>query len=363
MKIKCRYSGIVFFSSSAFKDDPAVDDLHPIFRVPRRTLLAKSKNYGTGKYDIHEERLLFLALLNSTDAVTFEHPANPKHSLIRRNMEGLFRLVAWYDEVAPGTIKLPTFRVTEHSYTLESIGSFIRSWYEVRKEYFAPAARKAQLEHLEAREYMIHKLINSPHKKIENYASRLIAWALPAAEIYDPDLIEEYTALYTLKGDAIFNADLDELIGMRNTLQKGLLTPGSHASGAGLSITLQVLHYAEKLVKTRAEGKYAAIIGNDPANSFTLLSSSYAQISDTVDLEQEENLILAQMKEMGMPEAEPNKMLYPSSQGMKWMMDMSAWRLTRQLREDLIALRAKKAKILSLQNQQNQPKAQDDDNE
>ncbi|MDE1919030.1 MAG: hypothetical protein KGH96_23565, partial [Sphingomonadales bacterium] len=115
MIVKCYISGILIKSGDEFKNEPTVIDTHPIFKVSVRSLLARAKRWGLGGYSAQEEKLLFLALLNSTNAVEWEVPATPSEQVVKKNLESMFKLVAWYDKVITegSMIKLPKLRVTQ----------------------------------------------------------------------------------------------------------------------------------------------------------------------------------------------------------------------------------------------------------
>lgn len=347
MLIQCKISGLQFYSSTLFKQDTSkkpVLSLHPIFQLSRRQLLAKARNYGAGNYSKSEEKLLFLALLNSTDHIIWESSfCWPKTQVIYRNIESLFKLVSWYDLVSPSDtgnfLKLPSIRITDENSDLNSINNFISSWYSARQEWMDGSGKKYLHEQLEAREFVLHKLIHSPLKKTENYAGRLASWAMDAAGIKDLDLREEYTSLFKLKGDEIFNASLDELIGLQNTMQKELYAPNSYGSGSGSIFSAKVLEHIGKLVAIKQGGRLFALSGGNPAASFKIKDLSL--LSETSSPEEEEQLILHQLQEAGCPEEEPTYLSYGPTRLRECVLARAKWMSCFSLREDLEKVREK----------------------
>jgi hypothetical protein len=145
MRLTCCYSG-VSFSATGFNqkklDLPRGDltnDLvrgkigHPIMEASPRFLLETMKeDWDNGELNELERRLLFIALLKTTDHFIFRVPAIPTKNTILKNMELLIRTATW-KYAAGDRIRVPKYIVTRDSYRLENIGDVLRSWGEERK--------------------------------------------------------------------------------------------------------------------------------------------------------------------------------------------------------------------------------------
>lgn len=310
MKLLCRYSGLAY-QTDYFQEDKMVD-CHPIFRASQRDLLAKARKWGEGKYEENEEKLLFLALLNSTGAVDFKTPASPSRSIVLQNMEALFKLVAWHEHVNPGTFKLPTFRVSDYDYTLSNVHVWITSWYECRAEWMRTGDRKALQDSLETREFIISKMINSG-KSAEEMAPRLASWAMIAAKV--PLWTRDYwTALFKLKGDAIYDQEhLDGLESCLQWMQDKLFAVGSYGAGAGTTYAILTLQLLQSLKERCEGGQLADLLGNE-ARSFSFSSiNEEGEESEEKGVEfQGRELVTWKLMAAEAPTEEPKREDYPS---------------------------------------------------
>src|ERR1700749_4012121 len=107
MKCWCGISGRSFFADDTFQNEPEIIYKHPIFSLSSRSLLARARKWGRSKYSEEEEKLLFLALLDKTNSVSWEVPANPSPATVKKHMEALFTLILWYSDVNSESLKLP----------------------------------------------------------------------------------------------------------------------------------------------------------------------------------------------------------------------------------------------------------------
>jgi hypothetical protein len=355
VKLLCKISGVEYQSSTYFDNEPIFPDTHPVFRLPARTLLAKAKKWGSGNYSEQEEKLLFLSLLNATGAVIWEVPAEPEHQTVLKNMESVFKLLAWYTEVSAGTLKLPVYRVSSYNYTLSNIGTFVSSWYEVRKAWMSPGSRKLLEDILEQREFMLTKLIHSQKgQNTEAYAKRLASWAMDAGRVEDtpeyPQKRKIWTDLFLLKlgSSELFSCDLDELLDLRDHMEKELYAVGSIGAGYGSLYSSKVLEHLEKLV-TQRKGGYIAYLGGEvggAAGTFSI--SSQEEVESSWELEAEgrsssetgEEILRLEklLADSGCPSSYPKKENYPGKLS-DWIRANASWTLNSESREKLAFLR------------------------
>ncbi len=276
MKLVCPYSGETYLTTF-FNDDKQADP-HPIFRLPTRTLLAKARKWGESKYSETESRLLFLALMNSTSAVTFQTYAYPSAQTVSAHMEGMFKMAAWWDTISGGRdqrgrdqqqidlmnttaanlfspltstskLKLPSYRVSEHNWQLNNISQWLSSLYECRKEWLQPSHRRHLQDILERREANLSKLIHSPHKRTEQYAAKLASWAMDAADV-PADKRDRWTQLFKLKGDEVFTVSSSELEQLKDHLETALFSIDAVGSGYGSQYALTALRHIRELYET-----------------------------------------------------------------------------------------------------------------
>lgn len=346
MKLICPISGIEFFSSEHFKDEKLLTDTHPIFHLSYEKLLAKAGkaiHFGKEVYSPEEEKLLFLALLNCTNAVEWNHIADPHISTIKKHFYSLFKTVSWYKSVDGEGLKLPHFRVTEETYTLENIGVFIYTWYEIRQEWMAPSHRKLLQDILEQREYALAKLVHSV-KKTEQYAGRLASWAMDAAEV-PKERREEWTALMKLQTDnEILTADKFELEDLMDWMQSHLYSEGGvgHSAGIKGDAAGKVLALVDRIMKVREGGRIGLLTSSvhGPANTFRIKIDSIETSEDTEEAGIQLQKLQAQLLASGATLEEPRREDYRSDiKG--WIRARANWILTASLRDDINYARSK----------------------
>jgi hypothetical protein len=349
MRVLCKISGLEFFSSDHFKTDSKLIDYHPIFKLPVRTLLSRAKKYGEMKYSDEEETLLFLALLNSTNAITWNIQAQPTVPTVKKHLESVFKLVSWYSSIDSSVVKFPNYRVTENNYTLDNIGIFITSLYEIRNEWRSPASRKLLQDVLEDREFRLNKLIHSSHRNPTTYASILASWAMDAAEVKNtkeyPDKREVWISLFKLNPDKdLFSADLDELLDLQDHMQKCLYSVGSVGNGAGTQYSAEVLTHLHNLVEMRKGGMLTYLGGYDaiPSNTFSVLPETSYTSYTTENLKDREQELVKQLQDAGAP------LTLPIATAPEYIGKLStyvraraAWVVTTKLREELEYVRNK----------------------
>lgn len=341
MKVFCRISGFELYSSHHFKNEPTLVDLHPIFRVPVRNLLAKSKRYGQGNYSTEEKKLLFLALLHATEVVEWEVPASPSPQIVDTNLEAAFKFLDWYSIVSGESfaIKLPKYRVTPANSDMRNIEVYFSTVYELRKEWMAPSRNKILSDLLARREDVLYKIIHSPHaKKTDKYISTLASWAMGAAGVKGPDKIREWTELFKLKPDKdLFSCDLQELQDLQAWMQRELYAPGALGGGSGSEYSAAVLNHLHELVELRKGGMLALLGGEvgGPQGTYKIKDADLENETSEDVLEQEAELV--NELTTNFPDAPISKPKKEDFGGMnvKWIKANAAWVLSAPIRERL----------------------------
>ena len=254
MKIRCKISGLEFKASSDFQDEAPLPSFHPIFFSSTRSLLARARKVGQGRYSEREEKLLLLALLNTTGKIRWEVPAKPSLATVKRNLEPMFRVVSWWYEVQYQSMQLPELAVTENNQDLSNLSVYIQSWYEVRQEFMSGSSLRLKQQLLEQREIRMSRLIHST-RSTESRASLLASWALDACEVKGEDKRREWTELFKLKVDKnLMQCDLDELTDMRNWMRDKLYSPNGIGTGYASIFAQDVMNHLNELVEARKAG-------------------------------------------------------------------------------------------------------------
>lgn len=308
MKVVCPISGIETFHGPYFKNEPAVTMPDAMFFVPIRGLLARARKWKAGEYSETERKLLFLALLDKTELITWELPAQPLPATVQKNMEYAFKIAAWLDIAgAVQNIKsMPKYRVSEHNRDLTNIGYFLHSIEELRTEWMRSSSRRHLEAILEQRQAVLAKLIHSPYRKwTQRDYSIQASWAMDTAEV-PKERKEEWTKILSIHtAEEAFLCDKDELLDMRDWLERELTLPGSIGMGSGFSMTQKVLDHIRWLVNLR-EGGMLAYLGGElgaPANTFSIKVEEVSSANPEMEVLEIETKLVQE----GVPLVEPKK--------------------------------------------------------
>ena len=167
MRLTCQYSKISF-NTSAFigtEINAPVACVHPIFYADFEYLTACYKAWEEGKvHEKRDQRLLFLALLNSSDHVDWYHSADPKADTVAANMELLFRTASWVNDVMLPSLKLPRFAINESTSKLANIKDWLGAWNEVRDDFDRGYLSRSEQEQKARKQAALDLLTDRKHK-------------------------------------------------------------------------------------------------------------------------------------------------------------------------------------------------------
>lgn len=228
MKVICQKSGLIFKCEHFnYYSDTAIIS-HPCFSLPQKKLLSLTPKWATGDFSDVDSYLLFLSLLDSTGQVEFRSPvqytaATPQ--IICNNMESLVRLVGVINCITNPRLVLSRVAISKENNTLETITSWIESWYEAIQEYKDGYISMAEQQDILRRESALEKLIKSPYNEVQ-LATQIANWAelagrFPDFEVRSPfgtHTCAEYWKLIIRKcvnAESIFaipSSDIQELI-------------------------------------------------------------------------------------------------------------------------------------------------------
>lgn len=224
MQVYCQYSGITFNveNFANFR----LQYVHPIFSAEPKHLLSRSGDWAAGKYNEKECKLLFLALLHSTELVEFRVAAVPEHSTVQKNMELLMRFVAWQSGLSNPSVSFPRFAISPETRTLPNVKHWMDTWLEARKDFENGYRSTSIVTKMRMREAALERLIKNAGKKTDDYPGLLAAWAMDAADV--PHALRNFwISLFKLKGMSLYNArecDLRELVDhMEDKLEHGTI--------------------------------------------------------------------------------------------------------------------------------------------
>ncbi len=294
MKVTCQYSGIEF-EVTGFGGSKLVY-VHPVFTANAGWLLSRIGTWAAQKYNEEESRLLFLALLHSTDLVRFEHMAIPDNTTVQLNMEQLARFVSWSCGITRPHLVLPSFVISKDTRKLNNVRYWIQAWQDARKNFEEGYRTQSQLSSIRNKEAALERLIRNSQRTTEDYAGLLATWAFQATNV--PKALQDYwRELFCLKGIAVYNAktvDIEELLEhMEEFLEHGSIY--AHAT---------MSHLRTLLKKNKAGLIYG--LGITDADLEEITSSPFTIVEGSVE-EQNMAIIAANA-----PQEEPQPQNYSS---------------------------------------------------
>lgn len=328
MRVKCRYSGIDFTVSSFQKIYLTKSSAHPIMFCPTEVLLAQTENWSNADLTIDEERLLFCALLKSTDLVEFRIFANPHPSLIKKNMDRLILTVGWRNSLGDNAFPVPKFAVDKPTQDLESISGWLDAWNDAKRDWETKGVSWNLSQKLALREEALLKFIRSPSRKEDSYARKMAAYVMEVSQA-PAHTVPYWTELFCLKdNEAIWKVpavDLDELIEHmeRNFFSNSLIAHDAFAR-------------VRRIIEINQKGIYGGLGIDDDLDgipSFRLINhasdSRYNMPVSFTSIE-EHNLQVAIAKA---PLVEPKPENYETR--VAYLRELSAWRLASEAKRKL----------------------------
>lgn len=210
MRVKCRYSGVNFTVSSFNHIFLSKSSAHPIMYCPADILLKETENWANDNLNDEEIKLLFTALLKSTELVEFRTFLNPDIKTIKSNMDRLLRTVNW--RVATGdAFPVPKFVIDTYTQDLKSIPAWLDTWNDAKEAWETKGISWSIAQKLALREEALMKMIRSPSRKEDSYARQMAKYILELTQtpLY---LHEEWTKIFLLKDNQdIWNYDVEDI--------------------------------------------------------------------------------------------------------------------------------------------------------
>ncbi len=183
MQATCRYSGLSFrteYFPFTFKNST---QHHPVFDIPFPDLLNLSNDWLSDRYTLIDRRLIFLALLKSTDLIQFRTYARPTDSTIAANMDAAIEWAGFIHGLkSPEQLAcLPRFIITSDTASLITIDGWFDTWRDAIAEYKDNYRSYNAAQMQVRREDALARVIKDENKHIESYARSLAEWASIAA--------------------------------------------------------------------------------------------------------------------------------------------------------------------------------------
>lgn len=232
-KLKCAISGLsVSVQHVPIVCQESIGYYHPIFALPRKRLYGLYSKHCSEQLTPTDSYLLFLALLHSTDQVTWAAPASrdpvtaTTATLIANNIAQLITVIEETDCISHPSFSQPKLVVSTSNSSLRDIHSYIEAWH-TNVSRFRSGYREAELENrLQILENKLSHCILSGLSE-ERYIHVVANWAAKAAG-FPEDKHEEYKKIIRtcFNSTKMFNTPLAELKTIKSFCEENI-EPGS----------------------------------------------------------------------------------------------------------------------------------------
>lgn len=244
MRVKCRFSGVDFTVASFNHIYLKQSSAHPIMYCPTEILLKQTQDWANAELNEIEERLLFTALLRSTELVEFRTPVNPDPKTVKRNMDRLILTVGWRNATGDA-FPVPKFVVDTYTSNLETISGWLDAWNDAKSDWENKGINWSLAQKLSLRETALMKMIRSPSRKEDSYARQMAKYILEItqAPLY---LHDEWTEIFLLKDNQdIWNTE-EEVIEQVLEWMETHLNPATVIAHDAFARIRKILNIAQK---------------------------------------------------------------------------------------------------------------------
>lgn len=255
MIVTCSLTGLEF--RTQYLGKVKVYQQHPVFSLPLPNLLAQAENWITGKLSDTETKLLFLALLKSTDLVTFSsregdkaNYINPSIKTINSNMERLLSTCTWIENYS-AAVTFPRFIVTKNNHSLDNISIILDAWANAKNLARENYSEKTTREILDKKAEALDKLLRKVYDKPKTYPRILGTWALDVANC-PTYLRDSWLDMFCRKGTALWNTDKEDYELLLDYFETNAVFMEYTSNGNLKALT--TLRYLRELVKENQEG-------------------------------------------------------------------------------------------------------------
>lgn len=182
MQCYCKLSGIEF-QVSTFTHKASIQSVHPIFYATDRQLYNREADFYLGRLNADEKRLLFCAMLKSTNLVEFTTTATPSTDLVNKQMEWLFKFFNWKMDTIFQNAHFPRYIIRAKNANLANIGEYLRELNAfANPEYYRRAIRRRR-DSLVTKEAALERLIKSNVlRRSVDFRTNMANWFLDAVD-------------------------------------------------------------------------------------------------------------------------------------------------------------------------------------
>ena len=264
MKVICQISGIPIWKSNLLLGMDLADE-HPIFRMKKSLLFTKDWIHRfSHSTNVDEKRLIYLAHLNATHLVEFQHYAEPTLHTMESTFYRLQRLSEWLNfaqHILARNIAFPQFVIRFDNRNLESIRGWLDAIEEIKGKIHRNDLLRDKNAMLLAHELEIKKELGIANSVGRSFTPQLARWALEVCEITKthPDYAKWMKILCTPLNE-VWMYKMNDLEDVQEILQLGL--PNVEENPQALS----VMHQMNQLIRENRRGfTEFSMLDDDPA--------------------------------------------------------------------------------------------------
>jgi hypothetical protein len=314
MKTLCLYSGVTLYKTPHLLG-LTLADIHPIFRAKKKLIICPDMVFRFMKStDIEEKKLIFLAILNTTELVEFRVPAMPSARTVEKNFFNLMHTAGWLafaEATYKAVVAFPQFVVNEQTADLESLSAWIRSCEDIKDQIIKRDINRERAASLEQKAAEIKKEINNATFLHRAFTPALARWALDFAQLKRTD--ERYNQWVKILCSPLSEAwvyDLETLREIEDYLEEEL--PAEHPQV--ISVMAQIRTFILECKKGFTE--FAVFNEHDETGeSFTIVDDETGLTTPSKHL-------------VDVPTTEPRQSDYPTK--VAYLIATAKWRLANR---------------------------------
>jgi hypothetical protein len=186
MQVICKFSGLPFQYSN-YMLGMNLADIHPVFRAKKKLILSPHFVHSFSKsQSLDEKKLIFLAVLNTTDLIEFREPASPSLQTLESNFYHLMHTSEWlaYAEyLYKQVVEFPHYVVAGETANLHNIGNWIKSLDEIRDQIIRKDIDRDRAAALHQRMAEIKNELGIAASLHRAFTPMLARWALDFASL------------------------------------------------------------------------------------------------------------------------------------------------------------------------------------
>jgi hypothetical protein len=186
MKTICRISGLPIWKSNLLMGMDLADE-HPIFKMKNSLILTKDMIHRfSSAENVDEKRLIYLATINATHLITFEHVAIPSLKTMEATFYRASPLAQWVNFAEYKFAKIvsfPQYVVRKDNADLSNIKSWLESLEDIKNKVSRKELDRDKNAALLQKEMEIKKELGDANFFGKAFTPKLARWALELCDV------------------------------------------------------------------------------------------------------------------------------------------------------------------------------------